>query len=263
MFTIYSGSGAGGFSLLGPALSEEKSRALKLNIERVLRARGHMLAADTLATYPFRFQDGTNDFNDEFTVLITVLPLKRYEELRKLADHAKNRREFGMIADVARELGIYVRFIATELELANATITSSDEKALSRGEVQKVVNTYIGVEGGYLGDFSYRSHADFYVELDLDINPYEYDGTTRERFIKILSESSPEIQARILEGVLQRFPVGSSPLRTQQRADTRWPDGFVGSRPGEGFRHPHRTSAARSWIARLLTPRISSRPLVR
>ena len=28
------------------------------------------------------------------------------------------------------------------------------------------------------------------------------------------------MQARILEGVLQRFPVGSTPLRTQQRADT-------------------------------------------
>jgi len=218
MFTISSGTGSEGFSLLGPALSDEKARVLKLNIEKVLRTRGHTLAADTLAAYPFRFQDGTNDFNDEFTVLIAVLPLKRYEELRKLTKDSTKRRDVVMIADVARELGVYVRFIAAELELTSGLL--AEAKALTRGEIQKVVTSYIGVEGGYLGDFSYRSHADFYTELDLDIDPYEYEGTTRERFIKILSESVPDAQARILDGVLQRFPVGSSTLRTQERADT-------------------------------------------
>jgi hypothetical protein len=61
---------------------------------------------------------------------------------------------------------------------------------LGRVEVSSVVS-YIGVHGGYLGDFSYASHADFYPSYcGLDINPNEYDGTTRERFIKILSESN-------------------------------------------------------------------------
>jgi len=91
-------------------------------------------------------------------------------------------------------------------------------------EINKLVNRYIGVNGGYLGDFSYRTHHDFYLDLDLDIDPFNYDGTTRERFIKIVTESSPDIQARILEGVLDRFPVGSSELRTQERHDeiARW-----------------------------------------
>lgn len=33
---------------------------------------------------------------------------------------------------------------------------------LSRQEIYKVVNDYIGVSQGYLGDFSYRSHEEFY-----------------------------------------------------------------------------------------------------
>jgi hypothetical protein len=90
---------------------------------------------------------------------------------------------------------------------------------LTKLEINKVVNRYIGVSSGYLGDFSYRTHHDFYLDLDLDIDPYDYEGTTRERFMAILSGSKAEVQARILEGVLDRFPVDSSELRTQDRYD--------------------------------------------
>jgi len=59
---------------------------------------------------------------------------------------------------------------------------------MSKSEILKVVNLYIGVSGGYLGDFSYRTHAKFYPDYcDLDINPHEYGGTTRAQFISILS----------------------------------------------------------------------------
>ena len=90
--------------------------------------------------------------------------------------------------------------------------------ALRRGQIMKVVNRYIGVSGGYLGDFSYRTHADFYSEYcDLDIDPNKYEGTTRERFIEILTNASPSAQAKILRGVLERFPLEDEPkTRTQQ-----------------------------------------------
>lgn len=91
---------------------------------------------------------------------------------------------------------------------------------LSPRDISFVVNRYIGVSGGYLGDFSYRTHAEFYDEYcELDIDPYEYEGTTRERFIQILSEATPRIQARILTGVLGKYPVGSSSLRTPEAGD--------------------------------------------
>ena len=83
---------------------------------------------------------------------------------------------------------------------------------LSRQEITRVVNRYIGVEGGYLGDFSCRTHSDFYPEYcDLDIDPSAHQGTTRERFISILSSSEPRSQAKILRGVVARFPVGDGP----------------------------------------------------
>ena len=90
---------------------------------------------------------------------------------------------------------------------------------LTKKDIYTVVNRYIGVSGGYLGDFSYRTHAEFYMECDLDINPYDYEGTTRERFIQILSVVNPTTQAAILRGILNKYPVGSSELRTQESFD--------------------------------------------
>lgn len=90
---------------------------------------------------------------------------------------------------------------------------------LSRIEIMKMVNRYIGVEDGYLGDFSYRTHTDFYPEYcDLDIDPNTIDGTTRERFIEIVSCRSARDQAKIVRGVLERFPPGG-----EHAPDTRTP----------------------------------------
>ena len=72
----------------------------------------------------------------------------------------------------------------------------------------------MGVSGGYLADFSYKNHHEFYIDLDLDIDPYQYDGTTRSDSSRYL-ECAPRVQAKILEGVLARFPIGSSEIRTR------------------------------------------------
>jgi hypothetical protein len=85
---------------------------------------------------------------------------------------------------------------------------------LTRPEITRIVNRYIGVSGGHLGDFSYGSHSDFYPEYcDLDLNPFEYltEGTTRERFIRVLEQSAPYVQAKIIRGVLEKYPRGSEP----------------------------------------------------
>jgi len=79
---------------------------------------------------------------------------------------------------------------------------------LTKRDILKLVNDYIGVYSGYLGNFSYRTHAEFYpFYCDLDINPNTLEGTTRERFIKILSEQEPVNQSKIIRGVLNKFPV--------------------------------------------------------
>lgn len=78
---------------------------------------------------------------------------------------------------------------------------------LDKQEALRVTNRYIGVSSGYLGDFTYRSHTDFYPEYCgiYDIFPDELEGTTRERFIEILTTQSPDRQAKILRGVIEKF----------------------------------------------------------
>lgn len=93
---------------------------------------------------------------------------------------------------------------------------------LGRPEIMKVVNRYIGVFGGYLGDFSYRTHEEFYPEFcGLDVDLSRITGTTRERFIAVLLGASPRDQAKILLGVLQRFPVGARPA-PETRTEELW-----------------------------------------
>src|SRR3954452_20643220 len=90
---------------------------------------------------------------------------------------------------------------------------------LTNREIIRIVNRYIGVSGGYLGDFTYRTHEEFYPEYcDLELNPYDFleRGTTRERFIAVLRGSVPPVQAKIVRGILEKCPVGSSELRTQE-----------------------------------------------
>jgi hypothetical protein len=86
---------------------------------------------------------------------------------------------------------------------------------LTDQEIIRIVNRYIGVSGGYLGlpeRFTYRTHAEFYPEYcDLAVDLSGYEGTTRETFIEVLSSLSPRDQAKVLEGVIERFPSDEGP----------------------------------------------------
>lgn len=75
-----------------------------------------------------------------------------------------------------------------------------------------ITNNYIGVNDGYLGNFSYRTHEEFYPYFcDLNITPSAYEGTTRQRFLHILEISDAPTQAKILKGVLKKYPVDFFP----------------------------------------------------
>lgn len=80
---------------------------------------------------------------------------------------------------------------------------------LKKSEIYKLVNEYIGVYNGYMRDFYYKSHYEFYPDYcDLEINVKDYEpGTTREKFIRILAEASPLVQAEILKGVFKKYPL--------------------------------------------------------
>jgi hypothetical protein len=97
----------------------------------------------------------------------------------------------------------------TNLELIEMVGFVMERKSvlLTNFEVMRVVNGYIGVEGGYLTGFSYRTHSEFYpMYCGLDINPNQYSGTTWERFMTILSSADSPTQAKVLRGVLGYCP---------------------------------------------------------
>lgn len=92
---------------------------------------------------------------------------------------------------------------------------------LTRQEILKLVNDYIGVEGGYLVDFSYSSHREFYpYYCGLNIDPLELkDMTTRQRYMHILEQASGPDQAKIVRGTLAKCPPGTDdPRRTPEKA---------------------------------------------
>lgn len=223
MLVLYRAGGTGSFSMQGDSLTLEKFHTLKHNVSRMLRARNRKQALGLLEVIPFEIKDAQNDWGDEFSVLYAETPLFQYEQLRKMQDDASSQEAFAQLAHTISEIGPYIRFIAVDLLMENpenmpegSEMKDSKTSRLTGFEIHKLVNKYVGVEGGYLGDFSYNSHHEFYMQLDLQINPNEYPGTTRQRFIKILSENPAPVQAKILEGILYRYPVASSALRTPE-----------------------------------------------
>ncbi len=87
-----------------------------------------------------------------------------------------------------------------------------------------VVNRWIGGTGGYLGDFSYRTHREFYPEfcnLEIDPDAPQYSGTTRDRFITILSSAPPDEQAKIIRGIVERCPIGAPGSPETRTADLK------------------------------------------
>ncbi len=249
MIVLYSASGSGGFELLRSASDPGSFHRLKQHATALLTARGARRAEALLSQFQFSLWTATNDFNDEFCVMHATLPLDGYEAARLQHESKEDRFAYAKIAGVFSEIGSHVRFIAVSLDTSKQPVLN--HQSLKETQVKKLVYKYIGVEGGYLADFSYQSHANFYTELDLEIDPNKYTGTTRERFIQILSEQSPDIQATILDGILERFPVGSSQKRNQQLADEirswiRW------LRSGQAVEHPtpkHATDTVRRALA--------------
>ncbi|HEU5075511.1 MAG TPA: abortive infection family protein [Polyangiaceae bacterium] len=90
---------------------------------------------------------------------------------------------------------------------------------LSEAEMMSLVYDYIGVDGGYLYGFSYRSHEEFYprycnTRLDVAKRRREH-GTTRETFLAILRDADPQLQARIIEGAFAFLPLEKFPEETR------------------------------------------------
>jgi len=81
---------------------------------------------------------------------------------------------------------------------------------MTQREIYRLVEDYIGTNGGYLNGFSYSIHDAFYhryCDLDVDVAAYRARGlTTRRAFIEILKKVKPRDQAKIIRGVFEMIP---------------------------------------------------------
>lgn len=119
MITLYRGTGSGSFEHLGEVLEEDALEVLLLNARQMLRARGETRAVEYLERAPFRVYEGTNDFNDDFSVLVAHVPLQEYEAFRSLGTTPEGKKAFKAIAEAITEIGPYIRFIAVGLQHAS------------------------------------------------------------------------------------------------------------------------------------------------
>jgi hypothetical protein len=96
-----------------------------------------------------------------------------------------------------------------------------DSPGMTQPEIFLLVNDYLGGDGGYLWGFSYSEHEEFYpawCSLDIDAAAARTRfGTTRKAFIGILRESTPDVQARIIDGVIDKYPIDRFPEDTRQK----------------------------------------------
>ncbi len=82
---------------------------------QILRVRREALTLQYLASADFRFAEGTNNFDDEFELLVARIPLPEYERFREVASEPETQDAFRQIANVLQEIGTYIRFVAVEL----------------------------------------------------------------------------------------------------------------------------------------------------
>ncbi|MHB1584469.1 MAG: abortive infection family protein [Acidimicrobiales bacterium] len=112
----------------------------------------------------------------------------------------------------------------------------SDGRRLTRREVEALTYDWIGVEGGYLGDFTYHKHDRFWRQVcDIEVDTNAFPGTTRECFVETLLHAAPVHQAAVLRAILDDYP----PLEPDQ------------AKPK--FRTPKLQAEIRGWIERLET----------
>ena len=94
---------------IGPPPGVASSACLKLE-----KADGQ--AAKLLASIPFELRNGTNGFNDEFSILYYKCPVDRYVELAETYERDNLKHEYCQIAEAMNEVGHYVRFILLDLD---------------------------------------------------------------------------------------------------------------------------------------------------
>jgi len=116
MILLFHSSGSRYFELLKEKLSKEDQENLFTNLRIILKTRGYSRALEFIDSIPFSVWEGTNDFNDDFSLLYAEIPFIQYEALRSISNYPDVNQAFNQLAEVMAEIGTHIRFIAVELK---------------------------------------------------------------------------------------------------------------------------------------------------
>lgn len=138
MRTLYHGGGAKSFTVEGSldkALFEKWPKK-KETVVKLLRAKKYDVAAEFLETQPFQLLPGTNDFYDEFLVLILDLEIDDY--VKDIDEN--NSYVYTQIVRTFQEVGLHIRFIATRLiDEEDVSVDSPKEDVYTSGIVRRAL----------------------------------------------------------------------------------------------------------------------------
>lgn len=81
MIILHFERGTAEFKFVAPFLVGEKLNDVLFTASKLLASRGDSESVQLLANLDFKLSKGVNDFNDEFLVLHTSLPVEAYENL--------------------------------------------------------------------------------------------------------------------------------------------------------------------------------------
>ena len=123
-------------------------------------------------------------------------------------------------ARLRRALRSHQGAVAPATRCSNDSVSVKQSNGMSQKESCASSTCTSGSRAGTSAISATGRTANFYpLYCDLDLNPDDYDGTTRERFIEILSSRPPHEQAKIIRGVLEKYSVGSAGIRTRAMHD--------------------------------------------
>lgn len=128
MIILHFGKGTNEFKFLAPFLVGEQLNDVLFTASKLLASRGDSESVQLLVTLDFKLSKGANDFNDEFLVLHTSLPVEAYEYLHTEQKKANESQEayfefqkpYLAIANIMKEIGYFVRFIVFEIDESRA-----------------------------------------------------------------------------------------------------------------------------------------------
>lgn len=213
MLTLYSGSGAGGFSLLDRVLDDAEWDSIREAAVELLVARNMREAADLLTSIPFEVFEGTNSFGDDFCVLHAAAPHADYVKLSSLKGKTA---AFGVLAMVLAEAGTpYIRFVSTELQRREKpALVATPEPRLTADAVERALRDAqrLLLSSGAVSAVD-RAHTALHgymkllcAEADL---PHTADAGVTE-LLKVLRQSHPGFSVDVHDSEVGRVLKGLS-----------------------------------------------------